>query len=303
MDRLDAMQVFVAVADAQGFSAAARRLRRSPASLTRAVAALEEHLGARLFHRTTRTVRLTAAGTRYLADCKRLLAEIADADAAAAGAHAEPAGLLSVTAPIRFGRLHMAPLLMDFMARYPRIAVRAIMLDRVVDLAEEGLDVAVRIGALPDSALTAVRVGEVRPVVCASPAYLARRGVPQVPRDLVDHDAITFTAVASTAEWPFGTGAGREVVRAPARMIFNTADLAVAAALAGHGVTRLLSYQVAREVARGALTIVLADFEPPAVPIHVVYREGRRAAARVRVFVDFAVARLRARAASWRIAR
>jgi DNA-binding transcriptional LysR family regulator len=292
MDQLAAMRVFVAVGETQGFAAAGRRLRLSAPSVTRAIAGLEDHLGARLFHRTTRTVRLTEAGARYLADCRRLLGELDDADASAAGAHAEPRGLLGLTAPIQFGRLHVTPVVLAFLARHPAISVRTVFADRVVDLLDEGLDLAVRIGELPDSSLTAVRVGEVRRVVCAAPRYLRRRGTPRRPADLADHDAITFSAVTATSTWTFGGG---QVVQPHNRLYINTADVAVAAAVAGHGITRLLSYQVADAVAAGQLTVVLEEHEPPVVPIHVVHREGRRTSARVRAFVDFAVPRLRAR--------
>src|SRR5262245_52967647 len=183
MDRLDAMRVFIAVAEAQGFAAAARRLAMSPPAVTRAVAALEERLGARLLHRTTRMVRLTEAGTRFLADCRRILGEIEGAEASAAGAYASPRGQLTLTAPVMFGRMHVAPLVLDFLARHRDVSIRLVMLDRIADLMEEGIDVAVRIAHLPDSALTALRVGAVRRVVCASPAYLKAHGTPEAPAD------------------------------------------------------------------------------------------------------------------------
>ena len=192
MDRLDSMRVFVAVAEQQGFAAAARRLGLSAPSVTRAVAALEERIGGPLLQRTTRALRLTEAGARYLADCKRILAEIDDAEASAAGSHRDPKGQLGITAPVMFGRMHVAPLLLDFLDRHPLVTARLLLLDRVVDLLEEGLDVALRIAHLPDSALHAVRVGAVRRVVCAAPGYLRRNGVPERPADLASHSAITF---------------------------------------------------------------------------------------------------------------
>src|SRR5690349_3201169 len=211
MDRLETMRVFAAVADGRGFAPAARRLGLSPPAVTRAVAALEERLGARLLHRTTRVVRLTEAGERFLADCKRILGEVDEAEAAAAGSHAEPRGQLVVTAPLMFGRLHVAPIVLDFLRRHPQVAVRTLFLDRVTDMIDAGIDVAIRIGALPDSSLVATRVGTMRRVVCASPAYLRIHGTPRVPADLAGHEAIAFVGTSSHPEWAFGPGDGRHV--------------------------------------------------------------------------------------------
>ena len=291
MDRLESMRVFVAVAEAEGFAPAARRLAMSPAAVTRAVAALEERIGAQLLRRTTRIVRLTEAGGRFLADCKRILAEIDEAESSAAGSHAEPRGQLAVTAPVMFGRMYVAPVALDFLARHPRVTTRLLFLDRVVDLIDEGLDVAIRIAHLPDSSLRAVQVGSVRRVVCAAPAYLAARGTPRTPADLARHDAIGFSVGALAEPWAFAYG---ETVSPPAQLVVNSNDVAIAAAIAGRGVARVLSYQIAPELRAGTLEIVLADFEPPRVPISVVYAEARRAAAKVRAFVDFAVERFRA---------
>ena len=291
MDRLDSMRVFVAVAEAEGFAPAARRLAMSPPAVTRAVAALEERIGARLLHRTTRIVRLTEAGGRFLADCKRILGEIEEAETSAAGAHAEPRGQLAVTAPVMFGRMYVAPVVLDFLAQYPRVTARMLFLDRLVDLIDEGLDVAVRIAHLPDSSLRAVRVGSVRWVLCASPKYLSARGTPRTPADLARHDAIAFSLSTSPEEWPFASG---ETLSPPTQLIVNSNDLAIAAAVAGRGIARVLSYQIARELHARKLRIVLSEFEPPPVPINVVYAEGRRAAAKVRAFVDFAAERFRA---------
>jgi DNA-binding transcriptional LysR family regulator len=293
VDRLRAMNAFVAVAEAEGFAAAAKRVGMSPPAITRAVAALEEHLGTRLFKRTTRAVRLSEAGVRFLADCKRILGEIEEAESSAAGAHAAPRGSVAVTAPAMFGRLFVAPLVTDFLAQYPQLLVRLLLIDRVVDLIEEGLDVAIRIAHLPDSSLTAVRVGSMRRVVCAAPAYLARHGTPRVPADLAHLEAIHFS-FAQQRPWTFRVNGRPRVVRPAAHLVANTAEVAVTAAVAGRGVARLLSYQVEREVRSGELQIVLPEFEPPPIPVHVVHAEGRRAAARVRTFVDFAAGRLRA---------
>ena len=292
MDRFDAMRVFVTVAQEGGFAAAGRRLALSPPAVTRAVAGLEVRLGARLFVRTTRAVRLTEVGTRYLADARRILAELAEAEATAAGAEAEPRGTLSVTAPSMFGRRHVAPHVLAFIARHPAANVRALFVDRIVDLVEEGVDVAVRIAHLPDSSLTAVRVGAVRRVVCASPAYLAAHGAPRTPADLADHVAVVFSP--SMAITPWGFAAGPPVPPPPARIVASTSDLAIAAALKGVGLTRTLSYQVRSEIADGRLVRLLPEHEPEPLPIHVVFPQGRTASARVRAFVDIVVAGLRA---------
>ncbi|MET0681081.1 MAG: LysR family transcriptional regulator [Burkholderiales bacterium] len=297
MDRLDTMRTFVAVAEGQGFAAAARRLAMSPPAVTRAIVALEDRIGTRLLHRTTRTVRLTEAGTRFLTDCKRILGELDEAEASAAGSHAEPRGRLAVTASVMFGRMYVAPIVLDFLALNPLVTARMLFLDRVVDLVDEGLDAAVRIAHLPNSSLTAARVGQVRRVVCAAPGYLERRGTPRRLDELREHDAIVFSQTEAADEWAFGAGSAGETVRPPAKLIVNSSEVAIAAAVAGRGITRVLSYQAAAEVRAGRLAIVLDEFEPPAIPISVVYPEGRRAAAKVRAFVDFAVARLRADAA------
>ncbi|WP_225773041.1 LysR family transcriptional regulator [Inquilinus sp. Marseille-Q2685] len=301
MDRLDSMRIFVAVAEAGGFAPAARRLALSPPAVTRAVAAVEERIGARLLHRTTRIVRLTEAGTRFLEDCRRILAEIEEAEAAAAGLHAEPRGPVGVTAPVLFGRLHVAPVLFEVAGRYPGLVVRSFFIDRIVHLAEEGYDVAVRIAELPDSGLSAVRVGSVRRVVCASPAYLAAHGAPRSPAELAEHETIPFFQGSTPREWTFHHGGGRtgavsrtETITPRARLIVNHADVAVAAAVAGRGVTRVMSYQAAAAIRAGELVVLMEEFEPPPIPIHVVHQEGRRASARVRALVDFLAEGLRA---------
>jgi len=285
------MRMFVAVAEAQGFAPAARRLAMSPPAVTRAISALEERIGTRLLHRTTRIVRLTEAGDRFLADCKRILGEIEEAEAAAAGSHTEPRGQLAVTAPVMFGRMYVAPVVLDFLAGHPRVTARLLFLDRLVDLLDEGLDVAVRIAHLPDSSLHAIRVGSVRWVVCASPDYLAARGAPRTPADLSQHDAIAFSLGASPEEWSFASG---ETLSLPTKLIVSSNDVAIAASVAGRGIARVLSYQIAPELREGKLQVVLSEFEPPPIPVSVVYAEGPRAAAKVRAFVDLAVERLRA---------
>ena len=294
MDRFGAMRAFIAVAEAQSFAAAARRLALSPAAVTRAVAAIEDRIGTRLLYRTTRIVRLSEAGTRFLADCRRILSEIGEAEASAAGAHAELRGPVAVTAPVLFGKRHIAPVVFDFLSRHPNVTARTLLLDRVVDLMDEGLDVGVRIAHLPDSALSAIRVGGVRNVVCASPDYLTRHGIPRTPADLGRRETVAFSQTAAPPEWPFAAGASKEIVRPASQLTVNNAEVAIAAAVAGRGLVRVLSYQVAPELRTGTLEIVLAEYEFPPVPVHVVHLEGRRAAGRVRALVDFLVERLRA---------
>jgi DNA-binding transcriptional LysR family regulator len=292
MDRLEGLRVFVAVAEQAGFAAAARQLGLSPPAVTRAVAALEARLGARLLHRTTRIVRPTEAGQRFLADARRILTELEEAEASAAGAQREPRGPLSVTAPVLFGRLHMAPLVFAFRRAFPDVTVRLLLLDRIVDLIEEGQDVGLRIARLPDSGLSQIRVGSLRHLVVASPAYLARRGRPASPEQIAGHDTIVFAREGLTREWLFG--ADRRPVRPQAGLAVNTAEVAIAAAVEGLGLTSVLSYQAAAELAAGRLEVVLAEHQPPEIPVHLVHPEGRRASARLRAFLDFAVPRLRA---------
>jgi DNA-binding transcriptional LysR family regulator len=293
VDRLEAMRVFVAVAEAESFASAARKLALSAPVVTRAVAALEQRIGSRLFRRTTRIVKLTQAGERFLGDAKRILRELEQAERAAADLQLEPRGQLSITAPLMFGRLHVAPVVLEYLTKHPRVFVRALFSDQVVDILEEGLDVAVRIGRLEDSSLSATRVGSLRRVVCASPAYLAKHGRPSAPVELADHQLIAFTGINPHRHWSFRAHGKVETVQAAPRLVVNTADVGVAAAKAGHGLTRVLSYQVDAELRARELEIVLAAFEPPEVPVHVVHAGGRAIPASVRAFVDLTVRRLR----------
>lgn len=299
MDQFESMRIFVAVAEAQGFAAAARQLQLSAPMVTRAVAALESRIGATLLQRTTRQVRVTETGARYLADCKRILAELAEADAQASGAHIVPQGHLVVTAPVVFGRLHMAPLLLDFLRAHPQVTARALFVDRLVHILDEGVDVALRIAHLPDSSLTAVRVGQVRRVIVASPDYLRRLGEPMTPTDLAGHEAIGSVIVGGEpSPWLLAAQAHEpeRLVQGPQpRMSLSVSgvDVALLAARQGHGLARALSYQVADDVAAGRLQMVLQAYEPPPIPVHIVHAQGRRTTAKVRAFVDFAVARLR----------
>lgn len=294
MDRFQGMAVFVAVAEAESFAAAARRLRMSPPAVTRAVAALEARLGARLLTRTTRRVRVTDAGARYLEDARRILLELEEADEAAVGVNATPRGHLAVTAPALFGKLYVMPIIVAYQRNFRETTVSALFVDRVVNLLDEGLDVGIRIGPLPDSSLRAIRVGQVRRVVCASAGYLKKHGVPKTPAELARHPVIAATAVSPGAEWAFVKGRERIAVKLNPRIRVNTNDGAIEAAKGGFGLTRLISYQIAGELAAGQLKTVLPDYEEAPWPIHVVHREGRHGPAKVRSFVDLAVETLRA---------
>lgn len=293
MDRLHLMTVFVAVGEEESFAGAARRLALSPPAVTRAIAALEARLGVKLLNRTTRFVRVTEAGQRYLDDARRIIAEVDTADEAAAGINAEPRGYLSVTAPVLFGKMFVLPGIVEYLQRHPGMEVSAVFLDRVVNLLEEGFDAGVRIGELPDSSMQAIGVGHVRRVVCASPAYLEQHGVPQTPADLTRHTIVAAASVTPGVEWKFSHSGAAVNVRLKPRLMVSTNDGAIEAVRGGFGLSRLMSYQVAPLIAGGELTPILEDYEPHALPIHVLHREGRHASAKLRTFVDLMVARLR----------
>lgn len=282
------------MAEKGGFAAAARALVMSPPAVTRSISALEDHLGARLLHRTTRSVRLTEGGARFLEHGQRLLLDLKVAEEVAHGPHGIPRGVLRLTAPMLFGRLYVTPILGDFLDLYPEVTCQTLFLDRSVNLMDEGLDVAVRIGALPDSTLTAIRVGAVRWVTFAAPGYLEEHGVPEHPRDLRDHRLIQSVSVSGAREWAF-LEQGREIrIKIEPRLRMNTNDAIVALAAGGWGISRLLSYQIAPDVALGRLRPILESYELPAIPIHVVHQEGRMTSPKVRACVDFLVDRLRA---------
>jgi DNA-binding transcriptional LysR family regulator len=287
------MSVFVAVAEEAGFAPAARRLGLSPPSVTRAVSELEHRLGVRLFHRTTRSVRLTDTGGRYLADCQRILTELEEADRHAAGIHAAPQGMVMVSASALFGRLHVAPILLDLFDQFPGISFTTLFVDRIVHLIEEGVDVAVRIADLPDSSFSAIRVGSMRRVVCASPSYLAEHGHPERPSDLTDHETINSSHMALGGEWTFGREGQRQGVKLNSRLTVNNADTAIAAATSSRGITRVLCYMIAPQLAAGDLEIILEEFELPAVPVHVLHKEASQTSARVRAVVDYLAEQLR----------
>jgi DNA-binding transcriptional LysR family regulator len=296
MDRIDAMRVFVTALDEGSLAAAGRRLGRSPAAVTRAIAFLENYVGTPLLHRTTRTIRLSEAGERYAAACRRVLTDLEEADMLAAGESAAPRGLLSVSGPIVSGARILRPILDAYLDAQPAVKAKLLLLDRKLNLVEEGIDVALRIGHLPDSSLIAIRVGEVRQVICAAPSYLARSPTIRGPGDLLQHQIIAMTVFGQDS-WSFAPTEGspqvRDVAIAP-RLIVNTVEGAVGSAVEGYGLTRAFSYQVAEEVREGRLVIVLPECESPAMPVHVLTPEGRLSVPKVRAFVDFAVPRLKA---------
>jgi DNA-binding transcriptional LysR family regulator len=293
MDQMHLLRVFVAVVDANGLAGAARQLGLSPPAVTRAMNGLEGRLGVQLLTRTTRALRLTEAGARYLEDCRRILADLAEADESVSGLQVRPRGQLTVTAPVLFGTLFVTPIVTEYLRCYPEVSVSCWFMDRVVNLVEEGVDVAVRIAELPDSSLLAARVGQVRRVICAAPAYLAQYGSPRKPADLAAHTIISASAVTPQPEWRLVRDGSPCNVRLQPRLTTTTNESAIAAALDGFGLVRLLSYQVAELVRTGQLVIVLDDHEPPPVPVHVVHREGRHASRKVRAFLDLAIQRLR----------
>jgi len=293
MDRYHAMRVFVRIAETGGFAEAARQLHMSPPAVTRAVAALEGTIGARLLTRTTRAVKLTEAGARYFEDCRRILAAIEEAEAAAAGSYATPTGVLTVTSSVLFGQFYIMPIMTEFLDLHPQVTGRMLFLDRVVNLVDEGVDVAIRIGHLPDSSYSATRVGSVRRVICGSPDYFEARGLPRHPSDLLQHRIIAATSAWTSLEWRFGHEGAIAVNVKPA-LFSNSNEAAIGAARSGWGLTRALSYQIGPDLLDGRLQIVLEDFEQPPLPVHIVHPEGRNASAKVRAFIDFARERLRA---------
>ena len=284
MDKLRLMESFVAIVDTGSLTAAARRRQCSLAAVVRGLAQLETHLGVRLLNRTTRRIALTEEGRGYLARCRRVLADIGDAEAAVSD-RGPPGGTLVVTAPVMFGRLHVAPVVADFLEVHPAMRVELLLLDRVVDLLEEGIDLAVRIGTLQDSSMVALPLGEVRVVVCASPAYLARHGTPQTPQDLLQHRCIRMLGSPTTVAWRFAQDGGRQSLEVNGVLATNQLDVAVDACIRGLGCGRFLSYQVAEALADGRLVEVLAEAQTPPVPVSFVYPHSRLLSSRVRAFV------------------
>lgn len=295
MDRLEAMSILVAAVDAGSFSAASRTLGVPLPTVSRKVAELEAHLGTRLLVRSTRRLAPTDAGAGYVAACRRILDQVAEAETDAAGEYRAPQGELIVTAPIVFGRLHLLPVVTAFLAAFPEIDIRLVLADRNVNLVDDHIDIALRIGALPDSSLIATRIGTVRRLVCASPAYLAAHGRPRTPADLSGLPCVTFSGPAAGVAWTFRTAPGKRTrtARPVRRLEVNTAEAAIDAAIAGIGLTQVLSYQVARHVADGALVVVLPSFEADPIPVQLVHAGRGLLPLKTRSFLDFAVPRLR----------
>ena len=294
MDRLDAMATLIAAVDGGSLSAASRALGMPLATVSRKVSELEAHLRTQLVVRTSRKLLLTEAGRAYVAAGRRILDEVDEAERAASGEYRAPRGHLTITASIMFGRLHVEPVVLAFLQAYPEIDARLMLADHVVNLIDDHVDVAIRVGRLPDSAMVATRLGEVRWVTCASPAYLAARGRPETLDALNEHDCVMFEGLYSSTTWQFGRGKQAIAVPIRPRFAVNTADAAIAAALAGTGITRVLSYQVAAAVTAGQLELLLQTFEPEPLPVHLVYPAPSLLPLKLRAFVDFAAPRLKA---------
>ena len=292
MDRFQEMQIFMTVAEEEGFAAAARRLNISPPSVTRAIAAMEERIGTQLLSRTTRSLHLTEAGQRYLEDCRRILGEVNEAEEAAAGSYSIPCGHLTVTAPVLFGELYIAPLLAEYLDQFPSVHLNALLVDRVTSMVDEGIDVAIRIGHLHENNQHGIKVGEVRKVICGAPGYFERFGRPRHPGELSSAKIVMSSASHLLSDWQFENDGNALSFRFDPRLVVTANQAAINIACVGWGVTRVLSYQVASQVAAGELEVVLQDFEPPALPIQVVYLKSNRIPAKVRTFVDFLTERL-----------
>jgi len=299
MDRLEAMSLLVSVAEAGSLSAASRKLGVPLPTVSRKISELEAHLMTRLLTRSTRRLSLTEAGAAYVAAAKRILDEVNEAERAASGEHAAPRGEIIITAPLAFGRLHVLPVIAEFLARWPEIDVRLVLADRNLHLIDDHVDIAVRIGALADSTLVSTRVGAVRRVVCGSPAYFAAHGAPQRPEDLAALSAVTFDQLSSSEHWSFRDPKSKRETRVVvrSRLSVNTAEAAIDGAAAGLGVTRVLSYQAAQPVLGGKIQIVLADYEPAPSPVSLIHAGQGLMPLKVRMLLDFAAPRLRARLA------
>lgn len=297
MDRFKSMSMLVATVEAGSLSAASRRLATPLATVSRRISELEAHLGTRLLNRSSRRLSLTDAGRAYVAACQRILDDLGEAERAAAGEYTAPRGDLTIAASIVFGRLIVLPIVAEFLKAFPDIRIRLVLSDRVVNLFEDQVDVAVRLGELPDSSLLATRLGTIRRVVCASPAYFAAHGVPQTPEDLAAHECITFEVLMGLHAWTFRSG--KTPISAPirSRLAVNTAEAAIDAAISGLGITRVLSYQIEAATRSGQLAVALEDFELEPWPVNLVYGGGQPTPLKLRAFIDFAAPRLRSRIA------
>jgi DNA-binding transcriptional LysR family regulator len=294
MDKLHAMHVFVAIAEVGSFAHAARNLALSPPAATRAISALEDQLGVKLFQRTTRHVHLTDAGQRYFTDCKRILGEIKTAEDAVNGIVGEAAGQMIVTAPILFGRKFVMPTILEYLNTHPKVEVTTMFIDRVVNLMEEDIDVSVRIGVLPDSSLHSIKLGEVGIVTCASPEYLEQQGVPQQPEDLAKHNLIQLRTSGTQDAWRYHVNQREIIVRNNSRLIVNQNQAAIDAAVNSFGVARVLSYQIDQQLKDQTLIPILEEFALPKWPVHILHREGRNPSAKMRGFIDLLTEQVRA---------
>ena len=294
-DRFESMSILVAVADAGSFSAAALQLKIPLATVSRKIGMLEAQLNTRLLHRSTRQLSLTEAGQSYVSACRRILEDVGEAERAASGEYAAPRGELAITAPIAFGRLHVLPVVNDFLKTYMEIDVRMVLTDHVVSLLEERIDIAVRIAQLPDSNLVAARVGAMRIVICASPTYLAQYGKPTSPTELATHACVTYEQMTHRQVWSFGSGKSEVTVPIHSRLAVSTAEAAIDAAVAGIGITRVNFYQMASALRAGDLEIILPEFEPAPRPINLIHTGQGILPLKVRAFLDFATPRLKAR--------
>jgi DNA-binding transcriptional LysR family regulator len=297
MDRLEAMSLVLAIAEAGSLSAAARRQRTPLATVSRKVSELEAHLKTKLFNRSSRALAPTEIGRSYIAAARRILADVAEAERTASGEYTTPRGELSVSAPVALGRLHLQPVLAEFLAAFPEVDIQLGLQDRSVSLLEEHVDVALRLGELADSSMIAVRVGEIRRIVCASPAYLKARGKPKSPDDLSGHDCISYPPIQSPTLWRFEREKTGYAVPVRSRLIVSNLESACDAARADIGITVAFSYHVAESIKRGELTLLLQDFQPPPLPVSFVYSPNRFMPVKLRAFLDFAVPRLRTRLA------
>ncbi|WP_177332266.1 LysR family transcriptional regulator [Pseudomonas sp. BMS12] len=285
------MKVLLAIVEAESFAGGAKLMGMSPPSVTRVIAGLENRLGTLLLARNTRSLRLTEAGRRYVEDCRRILQDLEEADELAAGSSGRVRGNLSVTAPVMFGELFLIPLITEYLAEHPQVSINALLVDRLVNMVDEGLDVAIRIGNLPDTGLNAIRVGAIRPVICAAPAFLERAGRPQVPQEVMGAPVVMSSASHLLTDWQFNGPQGAVTLHPQPRLLVSSNQAAINAARTGWGLTRVLSYQVAELVAKGELEIILEAYETPALPVHVLYQGDKRVPAKVRTFVDFCTRR------------
>ena len=293
MDRLEAMTLLIAVAEAGSISAASRKLRAPLATVSRKIAELEKQLNARLLMRSTRNVALTEAGRGFVAASRRILADLEDAEREAASETKTLKGELVLSAPIALGRFYLLPVVTDFLKEHPNIDARMVLADRRLNMVEDHVDIGLRVGELNDFSLVAKKVGTVRRVVCASPSYLARRGTPKTPEELKDHDCITFENTLSAQSWSFKVGKTEKSFPIHSRLVVSTAEAATDAAVSGLGLTRMLDYQVDRQRRAGSLTLVLEAFHSPPKPVHLIYEAGRHLPLKIRTFLDFAAPRLK----------